>query len=261
MSRYDLTHEHLAALLSDQPAYRVGQLWRGLYQRFGEPEQLTDLPRELRERLAALETFAPALSCDSTTEADDGATRKWLSRLVGGASIETVLMHHQRHSTVCVSSQAGCAMACSFCATGHSGFTRQLTTGEIIEQVIVAARARADQGRRLDHVVFMGMGEPLANLAAVWPAVERIVGDIGLAARHVTISTVGVVPGIERLTREPLQINLAVSLHAANDDLRDRLVPLNRRYPLRLLLAACESCKGRRQHGCGHFATSSSRGT
>jgi 23S rRNA (adenine2503-C2)-methyltransferase len=148
-----------------------------------------------------------------------------------------------------VSSQAGCAMGCGFCATGQAGFQRQLTTGEIVEQVVRAARRARDGGRRLGNVVFMGMGEPLANLDNVWPAVERLHADVGLSARHLTISTVGMVPGIRRLAASDLPVNLAVSLHAANDELRDELVPINRRYPLSVLMAACADhlrAKGRR---------------
>ncbi len=140
---------------------------------------------------------------------------------------------------MCVSTQAGCAMACGFCATGQAGFERHLRIGEIVEQVARAARAAADEGHRVSHVVFMGMGEPLANYDATWGAVHRIHDDLGLSARHLTISTVGVVPGIRRLSAEDLPVNLAVSLHAADDALRDELVPLNRRYPLAELAAAC----------------------
>ena len=163
--------------------------------------------------------------------ADDGQTVKWLWALADGSRVETVLMHYPDRATVCVSSQAGCAMGCSFCATGQAGFARHLSTGEIVEQVIVARRSAHPS--RLSNVVFMGMGEPLANYDRVWSAIERLHVDVGLSARHLTISTVGVVPGIRRLARESLPVNLAVSLHAANDPLRDTLVPLNRRYPLR----------------------------
>ena len=158
-------------------------------------------------------------------------------------------MHYPDRTTVCVSSQAGCAMGCGFCATGQAGFQRQLTTGEIVEQVVRAARRARDAGRRLGNVVFMGMGEPLANFDRVWTAVERLHGDIGLSARHITVSTVGMVPGIRRLAGEDLPVNLAVSLHAANDDLRNELVPINRRYPLSVLMGACADylrAKGRR---------------
>ena len=145
-------------------------------------------------------------------------------------------MLYPDRATVCVSSQAGCAMACGFCATGQAGFDRHLTAGEIVEQVVLAAARAKRAGRRLSNVVFMGMGEPLANEAAVWPAVERIHAGLGLSARHITVSTVGVVPGIRKLAAHPLPVTLAVSLHAANDALRDSLVPLNRRYPIDAVL-------------------------
>ena len=156
-------------------------------------------------------------------------------------------MRYPDRATVCVSTQAGCAMGCTFCATGQAGFARHLTTGEIVEQVVRARRSALP--RRLSNVVFMGMGEPLANYGPVWAAVERLHHDLGLSARHLTVSTVGLVPGIRRLTAEDLPVNLAVSLHAANDTLRDELVPINRRWPLAELLAACQdyvAAKGRR---------------
>jgi len=239
VSRYDLDRRQVAELLADLPPYRARQLWDGLYKRLVDPGELTELPRSLRRRLAQAPELEPALRPERETLADDGATLKWLFALHDGERVETVLMHHVRHSTVCVSSQAGCAMACSFCATGQAGYRRHLSTGEIVEQVVLASRAASAHGRRLDHVVFMGMGEPLANYARVWAAAERIVEELGLAARHVTISTVGVVPGILHLAGERLQVSLAVSLHAANDALRDQLVPLNRRYPLEVLVEAC----------------------
>jgi 23S rRNA (adenine2503-C2)-methyltransferase len=156
-------------------------------------------------------------------------------------------MHYPGRSTVCVSSQAGCAMACGFCATGQEGFRRHLTTGEIVEQVIRAREAA--RPRRLSNVVFMGMGEPLANYNAVWGAVRRIHADLGLSARHITMSTVGVVPGIRRMATEDLPVSLAVSLHASTNSLRDELVPLNRKYPIEVLAEACSeyvAASGRR---------------
>jgi 23S rRNA (adenine2503-C2)-methyltransferase len=176
-----------------------------------------------------------------------GQTVKWLWAAPDGAAIETVLMLYPDRATVCVSSQAGCAMNCGFCATGQAGFRRNLSSGEILEQV-AAARRRA-QPRRLSNIVFMGMGEPMANYERVWAAIGRIHGEMGISARHITVSTVGVIPGIRRLAREALPVNLAVSLHAANDDLRNRLVPVNRRYPLDDLVEACRqylTAKGRR---------------
>ena len=166
---------------------------------------MTNLPRALRARLDA--ELPLALEPVTESVSDRGDTVKFLWELAGGARIETVLMLYPDRATVCVSSQAGCAMGCGFCATGQAGFTRHLTTGEIVEQVVRAARRARDGGRRVSNVVFMGMGEPLANEAAVWGAVERLHGDLGLSARHLTISTVGIVPGIRRLAERPLPVD------------------------------------------------------
>ena len=234
--RYDVDRRALADLLSGEPAYRVGQVWEALYRRLAEPADMTELPTALRQRLQG--ELAPALQQLAVRTGDEGRTVKWLWQLADGASVETVLMHYGRRATVCVSSQAGCAMRCQFCATGQAGFERHLSAGEIVEQVVVAARQARPQ--RLANVVFMGMGEPMANFDAVWQAVERLHHDMGLSARHLTISTVGIVPGIARLTTQPLPVNLAVSLHAANDALRNELVPINRRYPLASLAQACD---------------------
>jgi 23S rRNA (adenine2503-C2)-methyltransferase len=244
-SRYDVTRDELAELLPGQPTYRVGQVWDGLHRRVVDPGEMTDLPAALR---AELETaLPPALEPARESCSGDEMTVKWLWRLHDGALVETVLMHYADRSTVCVSSQAGCAMGCGFCATGQAGFERHLSTGEIVEQV--ARAVQQARPRRLSNVVFMGMGEPLANYDRVWPAVERMHDDMGLSARHITISTVGIVPGIRRLAAEDLPVNLAVSLHAANDELRDELVPINQRYPLADLMSACAdylAAKGRR---------------
>jgi 23S rRNA (adenine2503-C2)-methyltransferase len=244
---YDATRADLGALLQGQPRYRVDQVWAGLYDQLAEPGEITALPKALRHELEAV--LPPALDVLSEQTADGGETVKWLWALPDGVTIETVLMHYAERSTVCISSQAGCAMGCGFCATGQAGFDRQLSVGEIVEQVVRASRrARAD-GRRLSNVVFMGMGEPLANYDATWGAVERLHADLGLSARHLTVSTVGIVPGIRRLATEALPVNLAVSLHAADDELRDELVPINRRYPLSTLMDACSGyllAKGRR---------------
>ncbi len=240
MSRYDLEDSDLAELLVGEPSYRLKQLHDGLYQKFSEVDELSVFPRALRERLSLRTELDSALEIVTELSADDGKTVKWLFRLHDSSEIETVLMHYRDYSTVCISSQAGCAMACTFCATGHGGYTRQLTTGEIVEQVVFAARRSRESGRRLDHVVFMGMGEPFANFDRVWRAVERIVNDLGLASRHVTLSTVGLVPQILLLADKPFQVNLAVSLHAANNELRTSLVPINRRYPLEVLVPALE---------------------
>jgi len=243
-TRFDLSPAEVAAMLGDEPAYRARQVWSGIHAG-REPEEMAELPAALREKVA---TGLPAgLHLVQESTSDGGDTDKWLWRLSDGAAVETVLMRYPDRATVCVSTQAGCAMACSFCATGQAGFTRHLTTGEIVEQVVRARRSALP--RRLSNVVFMGMGEPLANYGPTWAAVERLHHDLGLSARHLTVSTVGLVPGIRRLTAEALPVNLAVSLHAANDGLRDELVPINRRWPLAELLAACREyvdAKGRR---------------
>jgi 23S rRNA (adenine2503-C2)-methyltransferase len=233
--RYDIDRDALTALLADQPRYRVDQIWSGLYQRATPIENMSDVPKALRSRLA--DELCPSLTPVAESTSCDGDTVKWLWELDGGAHVETVLMHYRDRSTVCVSTQAGCAMACGFCATGQAGFERNLTVGEIVEQVMRAVSRAAP--RRVSNVVFMGMGEPMANYDRTWTAVERLHDDVGISARHLTISTVGIIPGITRLADEVLPVNLAVSLHAANDQLRDELVPVNRRYPLDELMAAC----------------------
>jgi 23S rRNA (adenine2503-C2)-methyltransferase len=238
--RYDLDRDQVAALLDDQPAYRVQQLWDGLYRRVLLPEEMTDLPARLRRRLTDAPSLQPSLRLSAESRSEGGDTVKWLWSLADGAKVETVLMHYRDRSTVCVSTQAGCAMGCGFCATGQAGFVRHLSAGEIVEQVVVAVRAARAGGRRLGNVVFMGMGEPLANYDRVWSAIRRLHGGLGFSARHMTVSTVGLVPGIRRMAGEDLPVNLAVSLHAANDELRDRLVPINRRWPLATLADACE---------------------
>jgi 23S rRNA (adenine2503-C2)-methyltransferase len=211
-----------------------------LYRRRVEPEAMTELPKALRSRLtgelpAALESAAERVS-------DGGDTVKQLWKLHDGRAIESVLMRYRDRVTVCVSTQAGCAMGCGFCATGQAGFDRHLTTGEIVEQVIRASqRLSEDDEGRVSNIVFMGMGEPLANYDNLWPAIERLQGDVGISARRITVSTIGIVPGIQRMAGERLPVNLAVSLHAANDELRSELVPINRRYPLVKLAAACRA--------------------
>ncbi len=247
VTRYGATIEELAALLAEwgEPPYRARQVWDGLYGRRAPLDELTDVGRPLRARLA--EGLPLALAPRHTSSADDGETLKWLWAGGDGASVETVLMRYPGRATVCVSTQAGCAMGCTFCATGQAGFERHLTPGEIVEQV---ARAQHDcPQQRVGNVVFMGMGEPLANYDATWAAVVRLHDDFGISARHLTVSTVGVVPGMRRLATERLPVTLAVSLHAPDDALRDELVPLNRRYPLAEVLAAAReylAASGRR---------------
>ena len=245
-TRYAARGPELDALLErlGEPAYRARQLFEGLYVQRRPLDALTNLPKALLARL--VEELPLAFTVDTMQLADDDMTAKWLWRAADGAQVETVLMRYKERATVCVSSQAGCAMGCTFCATGQAGFERQLGAGEIVEQVL---RAQHASPQRVSNVVFMGMGEPLANTDAVLDTCTRLHDDVGLSARHITVSTVGVVPGIERLTEFDLPVTLAVSLHAPDDVLREQLVPLNRRYPLAAVLDAARAYaerKGRR---------------
>jgi 23S rRNA (adenine2503-C2)-methyltransferase len=230
----------------EEPLFRARQvadaLWRGPAASAGEVRTLPVATREALDAAFRWDTVADT----ETTAADAGLTQKFLHRLSDGALVESVLMHYparpgqrERH-TLCISSQAGCAVGCPFCATGELGFTRDLETAEIVDQVRHAQRRLAADGRRLTNVVFMGMGEPLLNLDRVLAAVQALADParFGLGARHVTVSTSGVVPGIRRLTALGPQFTLAVSLHAARDALRDVLVPLNRRWPVAEVVAA-----------------------
>ncbi|WP_419865171.1 23S rRNA (adenine(2503)-C(2))-methyltransferase RlmN [Candidatus Poriferisodalis sp.] len=226
----DLGRAELGELLDGEPAYRLDQVWEGLYRQRRTLAELTNVPKSLRQAIGEL--LPPALTLVRTQSADRGTTTKHLWSLRDGHLVESVLMRYRNRTTLCISSQAGCAMACSFCATGQVGFDRNLSVGEIVEQVLGTLR-EAGSDERAVNVVFMGMGEPLANYEAVWAAVERFQGDMGIGARHITVSTVGVIPGIARLAAEALPVNLAVSLHAANDRLRNRIAPINRTYPLR----------------------------
>jgi 23S rRNA (adenine2503-C2)-methyltransferase len=246
-SLYDLDAGQLEALVAEagEPPYRARQLAHWLDdRRQPDPRGMSDLPGALRARL--LDRFAGAgLTLERHQAGDGGWTHKLLFRLPGGDAVETVLMLYPRgRATVCVSTQAGCAMGCTFCATGQFGFTRQLSAGEVVEQVarvsclLPELRPGPDAPDHLTNVVFMGMGEPFANPAATWGAAWRLHRGFGLSARAITISTVGLVPGIRRAAAEPLAVNLAVSIHAADDALRDRLVPLNRTWPIAELLAA-----------------------
>jgi 23S rRNA (adenine2503-C2)-methyltransferase len=242
-----------------EPSYRAAQIWGWLYRSLATDfEEMTNLPKELRERLAEatlVETMKPLEERVSA----DGLTRKVLFALQDNQTIESVLMHYEQRHTACISTQVGCPLGCVFCATGQSGFVRNLTAGEIMEQVLYFARQLREGMSNelrvtrkvgpslvpcyssLTNLVFMGMGEPLANYEATWQAIETLTHDQGfnLGARRITISTVGLVPGIQRLAEEGLQIGLAISLHAPTDELRDRLIPINHRYPLAQLMAAC----------------------
>ncbi|MEV1328930.1 23S rRNA (adenine(2503)-C(2))-methyltransferase RlmN [Micromonospora costi] len=230
-----------------EPAFRAKQISTHYFGRLvRDPQLMTDLPAATRARLAdrllpSLLTPVRELACD------DGATRKALWRLHDGSLVESVLMGYPDRVTVCISSQAGCGMACPFCATGQAGLTRNLSTAEIVDQAVylagvAASGAVAGSPARLSHVVFMGMGEPLANYARVVAAIRRLVAPapegLGLSQRHITVSTVGLVPAIRRLASEDLSVTLALSLHAPDDDLRDELVPVNQRWKVAEVLDA-----------------------
>jgi 23S rRNA (adenine2503-C2)-methyltransferase len=227
------------AELGEQP-YRAEQLARHWFAGHA-PDQMTDLPAPLRERLTEA-LLPPLLSPVRDVDCDEGATRKTLWRGHDGTLVESVLMRYTDRTTVCVSSQAGCGMACPFCATGQAGLTRNLSTAEIVEQVVVANAAETAIGGRVSNVVFMGMGEPLANYNRVVAAVRRLIDPaphgLGMSQRNIVVSTVGLVPGIKRLTEEGLQVTLALSLHAPDDELRNTLVPVNTRWPVSEVLSA-----------------------
>jgi 23S rRNA (adenine2503-C2)-methyltransferase len=224
----DVTERRDAVTSIGEPAYRADQLSRHYFSRTtSDPAAMTDLPAESRQRLVE-QLLPPLLTEVRTVACDAGQTRKTLWRLHDGALVEGVVMRYPNRVTMCVSSQAGCGMACPFCATGQAGLTRNLSTAEIVDQIVRAG------GGEVDNVVFMGMGEPLANYPALSRALRRITdptpAGLGIGQRHVTVSTVGLVPAIDRLLAEGLQVNLAVSLHAPDDELRDTLVPVNTRW-------------------------------
>ncbi|MCG5433758.1 23S rRNA (adenine(2503)-C(2))-methyltransferase RlmN [Mycobacterium sp. MYCO198283] len=216
------------------PAFRANQLAQQYYGRLiADPQQMTDLPAALRDAVGEA-LFPRLLTPIRQIECDAGQTRKTLWRAGDGTTVESVLMRYPQRNTVCISSQAGCGMACPFCATGQAGLTRNLSTAEIVEQVRDAAAVLRDLGQRLSNVVFMGMGEPLANYSRVVAAVRRIVDapphGFGISQRSVTVSTVGLAPAIRKLADEKLSVTLALSLHAPDDELRDTLVPVNTRF-------------------------------
>jgi 23S rRNA (adenine2503-C2)-methyltransferase len=230
-----------------EPAFRAVQLSRHFFGRFTDrPEEMSDLPRASRAQLA--EALLPRLlTAEREQSCDAGTTRKTLWRAFDGALVESVLMRYPDRVTMCVSSQAGCGMACPFCATGQAGLTRNLSAAEIVAQVVAGARLLADGQipggpSRVSNVVFMGMGEPLANYSSVVAAVRRLTEPVpegmGISQRSVTVSTVGLVPAMARLAAERLSVTLAVSLHAPDDELRDTLVPVNRRWQVAEVLSA-----------------------
>ena len=238
---YEYSPDALADLLAGwgEPRFRAKQVEEWLYvKRVDSFEAMTNLPKQLRDKLSS-ETALGTLALEAEETSADG-TIKRLYRLHDGQLIESVLMEYDdERRTACISTQAGCAMGCVFCATGQMGFARHLTAAEIFEQALFFARDLEARGDRLTNVVLMGMGEPFHNYDATLEAVRRLMRDLGIGARHITVSTVGLVPMIRRFADEGLQVKLAVSLHAATDAEREALLPVNKRYPLGELIDAC----------------------
>ncbi len=242
-SLYNLDYQELKNQIQDwnEPSYRAPQIWQGLYQNYwNNSDDFSTIPVSLRKEIDKIYTLS-SLYSERELHSTDGFTRKTLYRLEDNSAIETVLMGYEDRNTVCISSQVGCGVGCNFCATGNMGFIRNLSRAEIIEQVVNTAADLVQEGKSLTNVVFMGMGEPFHNYTQVMEAV-RILNDpegFGMGARRFTISTVGLVPGIKRFTEKNSQINLAISLHAADDELRSSIVPINQKYPISELMEAC----------------------
>ncbi|MEZ4595246.1 MAG: 23S rRNA (adenine(2503)-C(2))-methyltransferase RlmN, partial [Chloroflexota bacterium] len=242
---HDLTLTELTAVSQTwgYTTYHAEQIWLGLYQNDAtDLSQLRHLREDLRQKLAEQATLT-TLRQQVAIGSSDGLTRKFLLALPDGQTIETVLMQFKGRWTACVSTQVGCAMGCVFCATGQMGFTRHLTPGEIVGQILFVNRKLAETGETLRNIVFMGMGEPLHNYDQTMAAIDILLHPKGLAIapKHITVSTVGVVPGILRLAEEKRPFRLAVSLHGATDEDRQKLVPPARRWPLAELIQACQT--------------------
>ncbi len=235
----DALKERLASL--GLRAYRAGQIRQWIYRHHARSfDEMSNIAKAERERLAGIFTI-PALHLVRSEQSSDG-TRKFLFRLEDGHTVESVLIPDEDRLTLCISSQVGCQQACRFCLTGQGGFVRDLRAWEIADQVLEAGEImRAEGGRAITNIVLMGMGEPLANFDAVDGALRIMTADagLGISPRRITLSTDGIVPGIDRLGASGLKVNLAVSLNASTDEVRDRIMPVNRRYPLSALLAAC----------------------
>lgn len=242
-SIFDLTLDEITTLFQEwgEAKYRALQLWEALYLKLiTDPLQSTNLPNALKEKLAGSFSFENLKPVD-ILESSDQQTTKVLLELPDGARIETVLMNYDDRHTLCISSQVGCAMNCSFCATGQMGYTRNLTPGEIVEQVLFFARILKGKGELVTNIVYMGMGEPFHNYDAVLKSFRILnhTNGFNLGARRFTISTVGLIPGIERFTEENKQINLAISLHSTDEVHRSSIMPVNIRYPIKNLIEAC----------------------
>jgi len=239
---YDLSFDELTTFITElgEPKFRAKQVWEWMYQQYaGSVAEMTNLSKALRERLETAVTLHP-FTIAAEQHSNDKQTTKVLFTLPDGNYIETVLMKYEKRRTLCISTQAGCAMDCVFCATGQMGFFRNLTTGEIVAQVLYFARELAVTGDHVTNIVMMGMGEPLHNYEETLTAVDRLTAPdaFNLGARKITISTVGLVPAIRRYADEQRQTPLAISLHAATDAERDKLIPINKRWPIAELMDA-----------------------
>ncbi len=240
---YDLSFDELTAFIIalGEPKFRAKQVWQWLYQHHtADFEGMTSLSKSLREKLAQSATL-DTLEQASVQHSNDGQTKKVLFKLHDGQLVETVLMGYEKRNTICISTQAGCAMGCVFCATGQMGFYRHLSVAEIVAQVVWFARELTARGERLTNVVMMGMGEPLHNYDNTLTAVDRMTAATGLnlGARKITISTVGLVPAIRKYADEQRQTPLAISLHAATDHERTALLPINKKWDIGALIQAC----------------------
>ena len=242
-----ISADELEAWLANRaaPTYRRKQIWGWLARGAATFDEMRDIPKPLRSELEG-EFRISSLRPVATSQADRGLTTKTLYELDGGHSVESVVMRYASRSTLCISSQAGCPIGCPFCATGKFPFGRNLKAHEIVEQAVDAVRLLTAEGRRLSHVVFMGMGEPMANYQSVIESVRRMSDPelLGISPRRIVVSTSGLIPRISQLGGEGLPVTLAISLHAARDDLRDVLVPINRKYPVADLVAAAQAYAG-----------------
>ena len=240
---YDLDFPELTDFILDlgEPKFRAQQVWDWLYKRYAADfDGMRNIPKSLREKLTATAVLDPS-TIATRQHSNDGQTEKVLFQLPDGQYIETVLMRYEKRRTLCISTQAGCAMGCVFCATGQMGFFRNLSVAEIVAQVLFFARQLATEDEHVTNIVMMGMGEPLHNYKNTLTAVDRLTNLDGfnLGARKITISTVGMVPAIRRYADEQRQTPLAISLHAATDEERDKLIPVNRKWPIRDIIDAC----------------------
>ncbi len=241
----DLSQTELASKITEmgEPAYRSKQIWQMMYrQLIALPEDFSNLPKDFRKQLDNNFCFLP-LRVEKNLKSSDGQTNKLLFRLQDDRMIESVLMRYRERNTICISSQVGCPMNCAFCATGQMGFIRNLSAGEIVAQILFFARLLKEEELKLTNIVVMGMGEPFHNYDAVMKAIDIINDPDGMnfGERRITISTVGLVPRIEQFTAAKRQINLAVSLHAPSNAVRDKIIPANKKYPIDQLLDACKN--------------------